>query len=161
MDVSVPSLSVTTQYICTWGFIVYYLLCLSSATVIGVCEQRVGDQYWRRRQLWWAGTDIWHPKGGNSQSQDQCEAMGHRQRQLQENTYGKETFWASFSFIYLVAVPVMQARFSSGKHFEEEEDVWRIPQKSVHFRWVYVHVFWFFFRSELEEMLVTYVWCCD
>lgn len=56
----------------------------------GVCEQRMGDQHWRRRQLRRVGPDLRHPEGGHCQSQDQREAVGHRQRQLQENTDGED-----------------------------------------------------------------------
>lgn len=60
--------------------------CLTDCS--GVREQRVGDQHRRGRQLRRAGTDLRHPESGYSQSQDQREAVGHRQRQLQENTHG-------------------------------------------------------------------------
>lgn len=65
--------------------------CLVSPLLPGVCEQRVGDQHRGRRQLWRAGSDLRHPEGSHSPSQDQRQAVGHRQRQLQENTHGEDT----------------------------------------------------------------------
>lgn len=35
-------------------------------------------------------------------------------------------------------ITLTQIFFSLGKHFEKEEDVWGIPQESVHFRWVHL-----------------------
>lgn len=77
----------------TWFVLVLHVgvEAVSSGPLLGVREQWVGDQYWGRRQLWWAGSHIRDPKSSHSKSEDQREAVGHRQGQLQENTYGEQT----------------------------------------------------------------------
>lgn len=80
MDVSIRLVAFSGTFVRS----TYYL---SAPT--GVREQRMGDQHWRRRKLRRTGADLRHPQSGHGQSQDQREAVGHRQRQLPENTHGE------------------------------------------------------------------------
>lgn len=71
--------------------------------------------------------------------------------------------------ILLSTIPLTQIFFSTGKHFEKEEDVRGIPQESVHSRWVHFVLFFFsFFFTSItslrnlkidEEEHITCVWC--
>lgn len=49
----------------------------------------MGDQHWWGRQFRGASSDLWDPSRSYSSGQVQCQAVGHRQRKLQENTDGK------------------------------------------------------------------------
>lgn len=100
--------------------------------VTGVRKQRMGDQHRRGRQLRRAGADIRYSESRHRSSQDQREAVGHRQRQLQENTDGEVHALGSVH----VSGALTGMRLSAGKHLEKEEDVRGVPPESVYFRWV-------------------------
>lgn len=77
------------------GVISWSALCLP----LGLCEQCLGDQYWWGRKFWGAGPHLRDPTCSNGPGKVQRQAVGHRPRQLQEDTDGElsstEDLWST------------------------------------------------------------------